>query len=224
MAMKTILVTGVNKGIGRALAEKYLALGHEVIGTYFSTPPDYSHEHLTLFPLDLSDSKSIEQCIVDITKLGKKIDILHNNAGALLDEGETTVVIEKLRKTLEINLIGTIDFTERVLPLMNKGGHIINTSSSAGSLKKGVSSHWPGHYPAYKISKTALNMYTRTLADRLKDSGITVSSVHPGWVKTDMGGEEANVTPAEAADSLYTLALSHPETGKFWFNGEEFPW
>jgi len=223
--MKTILITGIGKGIGRALAEKYLAEGHEVIGTYLSTTPDYSHEQLTVFPLDLADPQSISDCVAQITALHKKIDILHNNAGAQFDTEETTVVISKLRQTLEVNLVGTIDFIERLLPLMNKGGHIINTSSSAGSLAlAGKESHYPGHYPAYKISKSALNMYTRTLADRLKNEGIIVSSVHPGWVKTDMGGEEADVTPEEAANSLFTLAMSRPETGKFWFNGEEFPW
>jgi NAD(P)-dependent dehydrogenase (short-subunit alcohol dehydrogenase family) len=223
--MKTILITGVGKGIGRSLVEKYLAEGHEVIGTYLSTAPDYSHEQLTVFPLDLADSKSIEDCVAQITALHKKIDILHNNAGAQFDTEETTVVISKLRQTLEVNLVGTIDFTERLLPLMNKGGHIINTSSSAGSLAlAGKESHYPGHYPAYKISKTALNMYTRTLSLRLKDQDIIVSSIHPGWVKTEMGGEEADITPSEAAESIYTLALLRPETGKFWFNGEEYPW
>lgn len=141
-----------------------------------------------------------------------------------LTREETSVAIETLRKTLQVNLVGTIDFTERMLPLINQGGHIVNISSSAGSLAEvGYESHFPGHYPSYKISKTALNMYTRTLALRLKDN-IIVSSVHPGWVKTDMGGTEADITPEEAAEHIFGLAVSKPETGQFWFNGKKIPW
>jgi NAD(P)-dependent dehydrogenase (short-subunit alcohol dehydrogenase family) len=75
----------------------------------------------------------------------------------------------------------------------------------------------------YKISKAALNMVTRCLAIRL-DGQITVSSVHPGWVKTDMGGDDADIEPEEAAEDIFTLANSQVETGQFWFKGEKFPW
>ena len=143
----------------------------------------------------------------------------------LLDEEETSVVNEKLRATLEVNLIGTIEFTEQILPILTSGGHIINISSSAGSLNLPAEhDHYPNHYPSYKISKTALNMYTRTLAGRLEDKGIRVSSVHPGWVKTDMGGPDAEMEPAEAAEHIFRLAISQVETGQFWHKGEKFPW
>ena len=225
--MQTVLITGIGKGIGRALAEKFLAEGYFVIGTFLSSPPEFSNENLVVFPLDLSSAESIKNCAAEISKTGKKIDILINNAGVLLDDEETKVVIPKLRKTLEVNLIGTIDFTEQIIPLINKGGHIINISSTAGSLTMAADpslSHFPLHYPCYKISKTALNMFTRTLSFRLKDSEITVSSVHPGWVKTDMGGPEAEITPREAAEGIYGVAVSRPNTGGFWFQNEQVPW
>ena len=225
--MKTILITGIGRGIGKALAEKFLAEGYFVIGTYFSKPLSYTHENLLSYKLDLSSAENIETCSKEILETKRKIDILINNAGVLEDEDETQVIVEKLRKTLEVNLIGTIDFTEHIIPLLNKGGHIINISSTASSLEMtgfAVASHHPGYYPAYKISKTALNMYTRTLAMRLHENSITVSSVHPGWVKTDMGGLEADITPEEAAKNIYNLAISEPETGQFWFNGEKLPW
>ena len=79
-------------------------------------------------------------------------------------------------------------------------------------------------YPAYKISKAALNMYTRTLALELKERGVTVSSVNPGWTKTDMGGEDAPFTPEQAAQGIYQIAVSRPPTGGFWFAGESVPW
>jgi NAD(P)-dependent dehydrogenase (short-subunit alcohol dehydrogenase family) len=222
--MKNILITGISKGIGKALAQKFLKKGFFVLGTSTTGQVDFTDENLSVYKLELSSQESISECSSEIINSGKKLDILINNAGALLDEDETTVIVEKLRKTLEINLIGPIDHTERLLSIVNEGGHIINTSSSAGSLGlPDYDSHEEGHYPSYKISKTAVNMYTKTLALRLKGK-ITVSSIHPGWVKTDMGGPEANMTTEEAAENIFKLAISHPESGQFWFNGEKMPW
>ncbi len=229
--LKTVLITGISRGIGKALAQKFLAEGYKVIGTSINGKIDFGHENLTVYKLDLSKPRSIKKCVIKIFKSGVKIDIMHNNAGALFDDEETHVVIDKLQRTLTVNLFGTIDFTEQMASNINKGGHIINTSSSAGSLtdtdmKDALTSHFPFHYPSYKISKCALNMYTRTLAMRLvhEKKEITVSSVHPGWVRTDMGGEDAPMLPAEAADWIYKLAISKPETGCFWFKGEKYPW
>lgn len=222
--MKNVLITGISKGIGKALAEKFLKEGYFVFGTSVDGQTDLVNENLSVIQLELSSPESIANCAKTIIQSGKKIDIQINNAGAMLDEEETTVVPEKLRKTLEINLIGPIDLTEKILPAINEGGHIVNVASSAGSLGLPISeSHEMGHYPCYKISKTAVNMYTKTLAARLNGK-VTVSSVHPGWVKTDLGGQEAPVTPAEAALNIFKLATSQPETGQFWFNGEKMPW
>lgn len=232
--MKTTLITGISRGIGKALAQKFLDEGHSVIGTSITGIVDFSHNNLTVYQLDLTLSQSIETCSKAIKNSNRQIDILINNAGALFDEDETHVIIDKLRKTLEVNLIGTIYFTEHLISSINKNGHIVSVSSSAGSLggkalteiEFANSSHFPFHYPAYKISKAALNMYTRTLAARFINEKvpITVSSVHPGWVKTDMGGLEAEITPEEAAGHIYSLAISQPETGQFWFKGEKYPW
>ncbi len=224
--MKTIFITGINKGIGRALAEKFLNENYFIIGTYHREKPDLENKNIYTCGLDLSSPQSIASCAEKIIGLKKKIDILINNAGVLLDEEETKVVTEKLRQTLEINLIGTIDLTEKLIPIMNRGGHIINISSTAGSLEKAgkAESHYPYHYPSYKISKAALNMYTRTLALRLKECDVTVSSIHPGWVRTDMGGSEAPTSPKEAAESIYQIATSNPKTGEFWFKKENLPW
>ncbi len=224
--MKTVLITGVSKGIGEALFRKFTKEGFCVLGTVYSGDSINRGGESLIFKLDLSSPESISSCTSEIIATGKKIDILINNAGVLFDEDETSVVVDKLRKTLEINLIGPIDFTERLISSINPGGHIVNISSSAGSLEKAThaESHHPYHYPSYKISKTALNMYTCTLALRLKDSDITVSSVHPGWVKTDIGGQEADITPDQAAEGIFDVAVSRPETGKFWFGKEKLPW
>ncbi len=227
--MKSVLITGIGKGIGQALAEKFLNEGFAVLGTATTGSVGLSHERLTVYQLELSSSESIAGCARTIARDGKTIDVLINNAAVLLDDDETAVTIDKLRKTLEVNLIGTIDFTERMLPIVALGGHIINISSTAGSLgemKHFEHSHAPYRYPAYKISKAALNMYTCTLALRMQHEGkdIIISSVHPGWVKTDMGGDDADVTAEEAAAHIFAFASGRPETGGFWYNGERLPW
>jgi NAD(P)-dependent dehydrogenase (short-subunit alcohol dehydrogenase family) len=227
--MKTVLITGVGRGIGKALAERFIRNGDFVLGTYLNSPPKIENHNFESFPLDLSKPEDIKKCVEKIKNFNRKLDILINNAGVNLDEDETHVVDSKLRNTLEVNLIGLINFTECLLPLVNRGGHIINVSSSAGSLTDAdfdTASHYPFHYPAYKISKAALNMYTRSLAMNLKheNKDITVSSVHPGWVKTDMGGEDAEMEPSEAAEHIFRLANTQVETGQFWFKGKKFPW
>ena len=144
--MKNVLITGVGKGIGKALAQKFLKEGYFVVGTSVSGQTDFSDENLIVYKLDLASEESIVECSSAISKSGKKIDILINNAGVLLDEDETVVVAEKLTKTLQVNLIGTIDFTEHILSEINKGGHIKNISSTAGSLARTghPGSHFPG--------------------------------------------------------------------------------
>lgn len=221
--MRTVVITGIGKGIGRALAEKFVVEGFTVIGTTRSGDSDIAG--VRVFELDLSNPESIERAAYAICTEVSSIDILINNAGVLLDEEETSLHPDLLRKTLEVNLIGTVAFTEALKDRISPGGHIVNISSTAGSLAlaDGSASHFPHHYPAYKISKTALNMYTRTLAVELSGKAI-VSSVHPGWVQTDMGGPEADITPAEAAEGIFSLAVSKPETGQFWFKGEKIPW
>ena len=248
ISTKTVLITGVGRGIGKALAEKFLAENYNVIGTSQTGSVDFEHKNLKVFKLDLSVSESINACCKDISlhlkKSGTGVDILINNAGIVVDEEETHVFIDKLRQTLEVNLIGTIDFTEHLLSFVNENGHIVNTSSAAGSLTdeqyadRPLNPHHnplyritrtaenPYFYPSYKISKTALNMYTTILAQLMtyEKRKITVSSVHPGWVRTDMGGSDAPMLPAEAAKYIYERAISHPETGCFWFKGQKYPW
>lgn len=224
--MQIVCITGIGKGIGKALAEKFLAEGFRVIGTYLRTAPTFLSDRLTPFPLNLADTSSIAACAEQIVALGERLDILVNNAGVLLDEEESRVAPEKLRATFEVNTIGTAAFTEQIIPLMNRGGHIVNISSTAGSIAGTLvgESHFPDHYPCYRMSKAALNMYTATLARRFRGEGITVSAVHPGWVRTDMGGPEADLTPNIVADDIYRFAITRPETGGFWFRGERLPW
>ena len=220
--MKIILITGVSRGIGKATAQRFLKNGDFVIGTSTRGVANWKHKNLKIFELNLAQPNSIINCVTKIKEFNKRIDILINNAGMVVEDeiNKLAIDIKYLRETLEVNLIGTIDFTEKIIPLMNKGGHIINISSSSGSLEYTA---YTLNYPAYRISKVALNMVTRILAIRLKGK-ITVSSVHPGRVKTDMGSSDADMEPEEAAEYIFKLANSKIQTGQFWFKGKKFLW
>ena len=222
--MKTIVITGTSRGIGKALAEKFMAEGWFVIGTAVSGLNLVDSDHFQGYDLDLSSPQSIEAFANEIISKKTPINMIINNAGVVLDEFDESVVMKKFRKTMEINLFGQIDLTERLLPLLAVGGQIFNMSSTAGELGKELK---PFKYPSYKISKTALNMYTVTLASRLMGKGSFVASIHPGWVKTEMGGGEATITAEEAAGYIYDFASKQKpisDTGKFWFKGEVLSW
>ena len=220
--MQTVFITGVSRGIGKALAEKFLKEGYEVIGTSTAGKAEIKNKNLTILKLDLSLPKSIEQCVKDFEKLNKRIDILVNNAGIHISK-DLIMNVNNLRKILEVNLIGTIDLTERLILFIKEGGKIINISSRAGSItnvgiKKDV------NFSDYRISKAALNMYTKTLSIRLENKKIMVASIHPAWVETDLGGKGATFKPHESADNVYNRIITLKETGKFWFKQEELPW
>lgn len=221
--MKVVLITGASRGIGKALSQRFLRAGYFVIGTSITGRLDYREENLRPIQLDLTDKASIDNCVTGIPI----IDILINNAGALFDDGESTLSIDKLRLTLEVNLIGTADLTEQLIPKMNKAGKIFFVSSSAGSISEtdyNTHSHHPNQYPAYKVSKAGLNMYMRTLAMRLIGKNI-VGSIHPGWTRTDMGGDDAPLSAEEVAEDIFNLVtLDSLETGQFWFKGKKYSW
>ena len=219
--MKYILITGVSRGMGKAFAEKFLSEDWKVIGTSTSGKSSIENEKLQVYRLDISSPESIEAFGQEIKKTGDKIDVLINNAGIYL--GKDTFPMERnvLQKTLDVNLIGLIDLTEKIIPVINNdGGHIVNMSSGLG-----VNSDFVGSdTPSYRISKVGVNMFTRTLAQELKGRGITVSSFNPGWVRTDMGGADAPREPYEVAEEIYKLATSQVDSGYFWHQGKKIPW
>lgn len=219
--VKTAVITGANRGIGLATTNKFLNEGWQVIGTSRSGKIGIESENLKVVKLELKSPGSINSAAKEISGMAEGIDALVNNAGIAVDFSNSNVHIEKLRETLEVNLIGLIVFAEQLIPKMNSGGHIVNISSQAGSITK----HMGNYAPAYKISKVSLNMYTRTLADRLKTKGIAVSSLDPGWVATDMGGSSAPRKPEEAAEDIYNLATKDGvQTGQFWLQGKKREW
>lgn len=226
--MKTVVITGVSRGIGLATAKKFLGEGWRVIGTYFKTKIPIKHKNLIQIKYNQGDSKSIKKTSLQIVKITKHLDALINNAGILIDASDDFADAEKVRKTLEVNVVGIIDLTEKLLPVLGAGSHVVNLDSDYGSVSNPILDD--SSASGYRISKAGLNMYTRHLAFRLKSKKVIVSSISPGWVKTDMGNiiatetEGPNRTPEQAAKEIFDLINKVKETGQFWRHGKKTAW
>jgi len=220
--MKLVLITGTSRGIGKATAVKFLKEGWKVIGTSTTGKSGIKHPEYKTLKLDLSQKQSITNFVSQVYELKVKIDVLVNNAGIILNWENEMIATQVLRDTLEVNLIGTIDLTQKLIPLISDGGHVINISSAAGSLNE--VDRLGDYSGTYQISKVGLNMYSRVLAVSLKSRKITVSSLDPGWVKTDMGGDDAPGLPNEPAEEIFNLANSRVDSGYFWKKGKKRSW
>uniref|UniRef100_UPI0032173DC4 SDR family NAD(P)-dependent oxidoreductase n=1 Tax=uncultured Draconibacterium sp. TaxID=1573823 RepID=UPI0032173DC4 len=218
--MKHAVITGSSRGIGLALTRKLIAENNiEIIGSSTSGKHSLQSANFSCYPLNLNDKKSIEAFVKQIEN--KKIDYLVNNAGILQYSDNPGIDFQKLEETFNVNLFGTIRFTELLISRLNQNAHIVTVTSEWGSFSE------PGfneYQPHYKMSKAALNMYSKLLSERLKKRGIRVSAFDPGWVKTDMGGKNASRTPEEVATELLYLMKSKVETGNFWHKGKIREW
>jgi NAD(P)-dependent dehydrogenase (short-subunit alcohol dehydrogenase family) len=163
-----------------------------------------------------------------------RLDILINNAGVMLDDQTKKVSEQSLaawRTTFDTNVFGLIATTQGFLPLLRKSaaGRIVNLSSILGSNALHSDPQSPIYdfkVPAYNVSKSAVNAYTVQLAYELRDTPIKVNAAHPGWVKTEMGGEGATMELPDGAKTsvaLATLAADGP-TGSYTHMGEALPW
>lgn len=212
---KIALVTGASKGIGLALAKKLLAAGYHVLGSSRSGEVgEIDHQAFEAFSLDLSKIESINQFKENMISKNVTIDLLINNAGVGPDL-DTQIPDEQLfMETFDINLKGLVFFTEAMLSFMTVGGKILNVSSKMGSVDQCESSD----SPAYRMSKSALNMYTKILSNRLEGQ-FQVASIHPGWVKTtitESNLELARLTTEESADSMMDYIENRFKNGDFW--------
>lgn len=219
--MKKYLITGCSRGIGMATVKLLLdGQGVSVIGTSTTGHCSVDHPDFRCYSLDLSSSKSVKEFSRKIA--GTRIDVLINNAAVLLEKWNRTAIdMEELRKTFDVNFFGTIEFTEQILNSINEGGHIINISSEWGAFSE---SNFDALQPHYKMSKTALNMYTKLLSKRVEAKNITVSALDPGWTQTNMGGSEAPRKPQDVAHEIVQLSKSEVPTGAFWHQGKIRQW
>lgn len=222
---KTVLITGVSKGIGYELTKKMLNEGYFVIGTSRNgIIKDFEGENFYSLALDLSNPLSIETAHKEIFEKFNHIDILINNAGIGPDLDTSIPEKKSFNLTFDVNVSGTVIFNEALIDLVSKNGMILNISSRMGSIdfcEKADS-------VAYRMSKSALNMYSKILANRLNGK-VKVAAVHPGWVKTTIRVDnikDGTVTPKESAENIFNFLSNDFESGIFWNSedGSEFLW
>lgn len=219
--MKTAILTGCSRGIGFATVDLLTDNNNiKVIGTSTSGNCSISKSNFDCFQLNLSESQSINEFVNIIGNT--KIDFLINNAGVLLEKwNESVINLKHLRQTFNVNLFGTIELTEKLIPNFNENGQIVNVTSDWGSFSE---KNFDEFQPHYKMSKSALNMYTKLLAKRLENKNIIVSSFDPGWTQTDMGGNDAKRKPMAVANDIKNLLHSVSESGNFWHQGKIREW
>ncbi len=234
MSARIAVVTGANRGIGLEVAAELARKGSAVIATARSNEKaDLAREKFAALGLDVG----VE--VLDITddmsvaaffqRIGDRVDVLVNNAGAIFESDfgapPTTLEVSAaiIQQTINTNALGAWRMAAHALPLMQKTGYgrIVNVSSGMGQL-----SEMGGGYPAYRISKTAMNATTKILHAETGNPDIKVNSVCPGWVRTDMGGPSATRSIAEGAAGIVwaaTLPADGP-SGGFFRDGEVLDW
>ena len=240
---KTALITGANTGIGLETARQLGKQGVTVlVGARDSGKGKAAVEELRqdgvdahAVEIDVSDSASIKAAAEKVARDFGRLDILINNAGVMTDDKKKQVseqALETWRETFDTNLFGVIETTQAFLPLLRKSeaGRIVNLSSILGSTEYHATPGSPVYdaknTPAYNVSKAALNAYTVQLAHELKGTKVKVNAAHPGWVKTDMGGEEAPMDIENGAKTSVALATLNGDgpNGAFVHMGESLPW
>lgn len=221
-----VLITGANRGLGLEFARQYSEDGWTVLAT--ARAPERAEElsglDVELLQLDVTDAESVARLAAELN--GRAIDMLINNAGIFprfntLDETE----FDAVALILDVNVIGPMRVTQALLPNLVAGDQkkIINITSSLGSIEN----NGFGRFYGYRESKSALNMFSKTLAVELADQGFTVIAQHPGWVQTDMGGPEANLTPEESITGMRAVIdnVTPEDSGTYWsVEGEQVPW
>jgi NAD(P)-dependent dehydrogenase (short-subunit alcohol dehydrogenase family) len=242
---KIALVTGANRGIGfetsRQLAQSgikvLMGARHEKKGAAAGQKLQAAGLDVQVVLLDVTRSDHISLLRDLIDREFGRLDILVNNAGMAHAEdyrtvnSTATVSRQALRETFDVNFFGLVELTQALLPLIRKSaaGRIVNVASMLGSLtlhsdpQAGLDHFKPF---AYDASKTAVNQFTVHLAALLRDTPIKVNSVHPGWVRTELGGDEAPMSVEEGAKTSVALAIldSDGPSGGFFHLGETMPW
>jgi inorganic pyrophosphatase len=223
---RVVVVTGANRGIGLEFARQLTAAGATVVGT--ARRPDAAAELAAtgarVLPLDVTDAASVAAFAAAVGDA--PVDLLINNAGVMSRQslGANAPDFELVQRALDVNLVGPMRVTQALLPnlLAGGGGQVVNVSSVLGSLERNTS----GGFLGYRESKAGLNMFTRSLA--AEQPTLVCVAVHPGWVRTDMGGPSAPVTPEQSVGGLLKViaGLGADDSGRFFqgTDGEELPW
>ena len=230
------VVTGAYRGLGYETCRQLAELDYQVIltarkeeaGRAAAQALQSKGFDVDFQPLDVTSDASVRHLTDYIRETHGRLVVLVNNAGIFPDpapwDGGSTVFdadMETIRSGFETNTLGPLRLCQSLIPLMQEQGRVVNVSSGMGQL-----SEMNGCCPGYRLSKTALNAVTRIFADELKDTGIKVNAVCPGWVRTEMGGKEAPLSIEEGARGI-VWAATLPEdgpSGGFFRYGEPIAW
>ncbi|WP_166211293.1 SDR family oxidoreductase [Cognatiluteimonas telluris] len=229
------LVTGANRGLGLEFVRQLLARGDRIVATCrqpgkATALNALAGDHpgrLHVLPLDVADPRAIAELVRELALLdddGARIDLLVNGAG-VLHSGERfgSVGADNLLDSFRTNAMGPFLLAQALAPRLRDGARIANITSQLGS----IANTTRFGTPSYDISKAAQNMATALLAAALRERGIAVIALHPGWVQTDMGGAGATVTPEQSVSGLLRVigALKPSDSGHFLdWQGEALPW
>lgn len=225
-----VLITGANRGLGLELTAEAVARGHHVWAGVRSPGSSTERLHalleqypeqLTILPLDIADENSVRYAYEQMASRVDRLDAVINSAAILLgrDQRLEQLDFDQVEQSFQTNLFGPMLVLKYFLPLLRNGEKqaILNISSEAGSF----AGAYGGDY-SYALSKSALNMFTAQLRTEFVPQGYAVYAIHPGWIRTDMGGEQAPGDAAVAAAGIIDLAerKAEPEH-QVWFIDHE---
>lgn len=230
--MRTILITGANRGIGLALATRYARrTDTEVLATTRSREnaadlmalATASGRSVRVVEADVGDAASIAALATTIASAGVTLDVLINNAGIAEWEAFGEVEAERATRILRINALGPLLVSQALRPFLGRGSTIVNVTSTLGSIERADGSI----ALAYSMSKAALNMFGKHAAGALRADGIAVLQLHPGWVRTAMGGDEATLSVDQSADGMIAVidGFDLERSGAYLqYDGAALPW
>jgi NAD(P)-dependent dehydrogenase (short-subunit alcohol dehydrogenase family) len=220
--MPTVVITGANRGIGLELARQYIQRGDDVVGLCRSASRELNALGAEVVEgVEVADDDVVEELAAKLQ--GRPIDVLVNCAGVLSDESLSDLDFDRIRKQFEVNTLGPLRVTAALRENLGEGSKVAIITSRMGSIEDNTSG---GRY-GYRMSKAAVNMAGRSLANDLKEAGVAVAILHPGFVRTEMTGHQGLIDPPESAAGIIARIdeLTLDTTGTFWHsNGEVIPW
>ncbi len=220
--MSMTVITGANRGIGLELARQSKERGDDVIAACRTASDELRELGVRVVEgVDVTTDEGVDLLVTAL--VGHSVDVLINNAGLLTQESLDDLDLDRIRRQIEVNALGPLRVTAALLPSMGQGSKVAMVTSRMGSIDDNTSG---GSY-GYRMSKAALNMAGKSLAEDLKARDIAVAILHPGFVRTDMTEGRGFVDPPESAAGLLARIdeLTLQTTGGFWHaNGERLPW